>query len=428
MKKSIGLSSAALVLAALAGFIAGKITDEGVSRAELSEDPSVPLGLGVTRSDARSRPSTSAGSAASQRQKSGNSVGGSVPSGRRFALMESIVRGENVLDRNRAWLRYIDQLAPDEFEAAVEHFRGLGITGTRMGEYALLLSAWAKQDPLNAMAYARANTATRFATDTILTTWATDDPLAAIQWAESNHDGDAANPHMAGIIKGIAPSDPDLASRLLIEMPRSRERGEALDAILPYVLEKGVADARQWIESITDDSLRNGAMMRAAEKFAESDPAGTVDWLIQNPSEATQRRMDDVYRVWMRNLPQDALAALSTMPKGEIRTDALRGVVSAVSSTDPVLAIRLMDQHAADVDDGVVGNFIWRAFDADPAAAADQIQRLENTNQQERSYRWLLDRWLSRDPAAATEWINRNPLPENIIRHLNKGREENQSP
>ncbi|MGA0846299.1 MAG: hypothetical protein ACO3RV_07125, partial [Luteolibacter sp.] len=305
MKKSIGLSSAALVLAALAGFIAGKITDQGASDAEISEDSSVPLGHGATRSDTRSRPSISAGSAASQREKLANSLGVSESSDRRFARMESIVRGENVLDRNRAWLRYIDQLAPEEFEAAVDHFRGLGITGSRMGEYALLLSAWAKQDPLNALAYARANTATRFATDTILTTWATDDPMAAIQWAESNHDGDAANPHMAGIIKGIAPSDPDLASRLLIEMPRSRERGEALDAILPYVLEQGVADARQWIESITDDSLRNGAMMRAAEKFAESDPAGTVDWLIQNPSEATQRRMDDVYRVWMRNQPQD---------------------------------------------------------------------------------------------------------------------------
>ena len=122
----------------------------------------------------------------------------------RLAKLESIVRGENALDRNRALLAYIDQLGPGEFEEAVAHFRSLGITESRFGEYALLLSAWAKADPLTALTYAKENTGSRFATNTILSSWASADPEAAIRWAETNHEGDEANPYLAGIIRSLA--------------------------------------------------------------------------------------------------------------------------------------------------------------------------------------------------------------------------------
>ena len=37
-------------------------------------------------------------------------------------------------------------------------------------------------------------------------------------------------------------------------------------------------------------------MENSAEKLGEIDPAGTVAWLIANPGEGQQRRLDDVYR------------------------------------------------------------------------------------------------------------------------------------
>ena len=176
----------------------------------------------------------------------------------RLARLEGIVRGENPLDRNRALLAFIDQLAPEDFQEAVEHFRSLGITENRFGEYSLLLSAWAKTDPLAALGYAREKTRGNFATNTILTSWASIDPQSAIRWAEANHTGDEANPFMAGVIRGIAGTDPELATSLLTSMPRSTERGEALDAVLPYLLAKGNDAARAWIENIK----RRGAPQR----------------------------------------------------------------------------------------------------------------------------------------------------------------------
>lgn len=413
MKSSLLVLPAALLVAGAAGFIADRNSQSGTTASRTGETGSP----AATRSSRALHPSA----AQSQRTERGARQGErfhTMPASQRLARLETILRGENALDRNRALLEYVEQLGPGDFEEAVAHFRSLGLTETRLGEYSLLLSAWAKTDPIGALAYAKENTGNRFATDTILTTWASLDPLSAIQWAESNHDGDDANPNMVGVIRGIAASDPDLATRLLTEMPRSRERGSALDAVLPHLLAQGDDTARTWIKSIDDDSLRNGAMARVAERFAQTDPAGTVSWLLENPGEATQRSMDDVYRTWMRDNPDAAIGSLATLPAGEARSDALRGVVSAVSSSNPTMAISLMDRHAADVDDSVVRNFVWRSYDTDPAAAASQIARISEERHQFHMYRRVLDSWMENDPNSASAWIRSNTLPDNVMQHL----------
>lgn len=406
---------AALLVAGVAGFIAGRNTQPGDAPSSSRET----AGPATMRSSRASHPSA----AESLRTERGSRLGErpqTIPASQRLARLEGIMRGENALDRNRALLEYIEQLGPGDFEEAVAHFRSLGVTETRLGEYSLLLSAWAKTDPIGALAYAKENTGSRFAADTILTTWASLDPLSAIQWAESNHDGEEANPNMIGVIRGIVGSDPDLATRLLSEMPRSRERGSALDAILPHLLAQGDDNTRTWIQSIDDDALRNGAMMRVAERFAQSDPSGTVSWLLENPGEATQRSMDDVFRTWMRDNPDAAIGSLATLPAGEARSDALRGVVSAVSASDPAMAVSLMDRNAADINDDVVRTFVWRSFSSDPASAASQIARIGDPRDQSSMYRRVLDHWMEQDPNNASTWIRSNALPDDVIQHLQR--------
>jgi hypothetical protein len=336
----------------------------------------------------------------------------------RLAKLESIVRGENALDRNRALLAYIDQLGPGDFEEAVAHFRSLGITESRFGEYSLLLSAWAKADPLSALTYAKENTGSRFATNTILSSWASIDPEAAIRWAETNHEGDGANPYLAGIIRSLAGTDSARATQLLTGMPRSVERGEALDAMLPHLLRQGGETTRSWIEGLGDPVLRDGAMSRVAEQLAATDPAGTAAWLVANPGEASQRRMDDVYSQWARKDEQAAIGSLASLPSGENRSNALRGVISSVAMKDPQAAVTVMDRFPNDVNDRVVQNFVWHSFRSDPSVAVNQISRIGDQREREQMYRRTMDAWMDRDATAATAWMQTNPLPQSVQEHL----------
>ena len=337
-----------------------------------------------------------------------------------LARLESIVRNENALDRNRALLAFIDQLGPQDFEAAIARFKELGIKDSRDGEYSLLLTAWAQADPFTAMGYANKDPNDEFTRDTILTAWASTDAEAAIRWAKSNFTGDGANPYLSGIICGISGSDMTRATELLTSMPRSVERGKGLDYILPHLLDLGADATRSWIGGIKDDALRSGAMIRTAEQLAESDPAGTAAWLLANPGEARQQRMDDVYGAWARSDKNAALTSFSALPTGEDRSNALRGLVSNFAGKDPKEAVSLMDRYPSDVTDRVVQNFVWHSFGTDPAIAATEIARMADQDQRDRTYRRTLEIWMDRDPTAAQAWIKTNAIPESVQKHLDR--------
>jgi hypothetical protein len=405
---------AAVIVIGTGAFMAGRVSSQGPAKNAVDE----------TQDNARtarsSGISTASESAAERMRRTRETERRSESATERLARLENIVRGENPLDRSRALLAFIDQLSPGDFEASVAHFRSLGMTEDRMGEYGMLLSAWAKVDPLAALAFAKENTRSQFATNTILATWASQDPDAAIRWAETNHTGDGANPYLAGVIRGLAATDPQRATQLLTGMPKSVERGQALDAMMPYLLSQGNEATRAWIAAISDDSLRNGAMMRAAERMAATDPAGTVAWLLANPSEATQRRMDDVYSTWARSDEQAAMKSLATLPAGEVRSDALRGVVTSAAVRDPAKALSIMDRFPGDVDYGVVRNFIWHSFGSDPATAVNQITRIADAGQRDEMYLRAVGRWIERDPAAAGAWMRGNTLPPSVQTQLQR--------
>lgn len=337
-----------------------------------------------------------------------------------LAKMEELMRTTDPIERTQAWLNFVNSIDPSEFESVVASFRGLGMTESRMTEYAMLLSAWGKKDPMQALAYAQENTGNRFARNTILSTWAAYDPAGAIQWAEQNHEAKEGegNPWMIGIIQGLASTDPARASQLLAEMPFSEERGEALGALLPSILAQGPDAAKSWAEGITDDALKQGAIARVAEAMAAKDPAGTADWLSRNPGEAADRSMDNVISAWMDTDKDSAVAYYQGLPAGDIRTNALRGVANSMAMDDPRAAADFLDANAADANDRVYQQFVWHSFGEAPDIAASYIAKISNPREQEQMYGRMLDGWLRRDFNAASTWINGNTLPENVSQRV----------
>lgn len=423
MKLTPATSAAAIAVIGITGFAIGRIS---------SSAPDANSGMETSGGrEIRSRVSSRGEGPGSPVSRSGRSssradAAATASSADSKKQLEAIVRGENALDRNRALLAYIDRLGPGEFADAVAHFRSLGITESRMGEYSLLLTAWAETDPTAALAYAKDNTSGNFASNTILTTWAGRDPEAAVAWAKANHTGDGANPYMAGIIRGLATDDPVRATQLLTDMPYSRERGDALGAIMPALIQQGPDAARQWVSGISDERLRDGAMTRIAEQLANVDPKGTAEWLVANPSSATSRRLDDVLAAWARKDQTAAVSYLNTLPAGADRSNALRGVVTAVATEDPRAGAAMLSRYSGDVTDGVVQSFVWHAVGSDPVLAANHIGMIGDANQRDEMYRRALSGWLQRDPATAWNWIRSNNLPEEVRNHVTRQYEESQ--
>jgi hypothetical protein len=160
-------------------------------------------------------------------------------------------------------------------------------------------------------------------------------------------------------------------------------------------------------------------MTRFAERTIQTDPAGTADWLIANPSQATNRMLDDALYVMADRNPQEALDYFNKLPAGELRSNGLRGIINATAIKEPQQAVALMNAHSADVTDRLVEQFVWHSFRQDPAAAVSQIERLTDPGQQEAMYLRTLSRWMERDQNAATNWANNHPLPDSVRKRLN---------
>src|SRR5688500_1522130 len=73
----------------------------------------------------------------------------------KLAKLEEIVRQNDPLERNRALLAFLDQLGPGDMEEAIERFKALDLGESRNGEYAMLLAAWAKVDPVAALGHVK---------------------------------------------------------------------------------------------------------------------------------------------------------------------------------------------------------------------------------------------------------------------------------
>lgn len=335
------------------------------------------------------------------------------------ARLEAIMSNENAVERYTALIAMLEKLGPEEFAALLDQFRELELTDERRTEYELMLSAWANIDPQGALAYAKTKSLDEASFDTLLGAWASYDSAAALQWANANAPTDGSeNPYYAGIIRSLAAADFNAASNLLSSMSKSVARGNALDALLPHLLRQGPAATKQWIDLLTDPALKNGAIERAAPLLAAKDRENTIQFLVANPSEATNRTIDNVYSQFADGQPTEAIASFEKLPTGEARQHALRGILTTQTRQSPELAQQTMQRYASDLNDYTVQQVVWNTMRQDIRVAAGNIQFMRDEGQRNRMYGRVLRRWMEQSPAEAQEFMRTTPLPERVLRRF----------
>ena len=320
------------------------------------------------------------------------------------------------VERAKGFLELLETLSADQFLDVVTDFRALGMTDQRMSEYGMLLHAWGGADPEGALAYAMENTGTPFARQAIITRWSTDDPEAALAFARANYDGEGANPLLVGVIRGIAPANLNRATDLLQDLPYSRERGDALQSLLPFVMEDGAASALTWSAGIADPQLKNGAINYIMRDFAGSDPRGAAELLLTLDDKGTAAQAADNVGGALARVDLEEAKNWSAGLEEELQSGAVEGVIGHYASLDPVAASDWLDSLPPTINlDAAIRQFAWRSQRSEPALAADWIGQIQDTRRRDEMYRNVLSRWFRTDPASAEQWIATTPdLPEGV--------------
>lgn len=324
-------------------------------------------------------------------------------------------------DRERALMNLVDKLAPGGFKALAEQYRDSAHLKGTGGDFSIILRGWAKADPLAALEYAGHNGRSRQNSETILSTWANSDPNAAEKWALDHSQGDAANPYMAAVIEGIAGNDLTEASKLAQAMPKSRERGEAVDSITRALLMQSPEAAMAFPDSIKDDSLRGTFVASIADRLSSKDPDKAAAWIASMVDGNLQNKAArDVADALAKQDSSKAAAWVRTL-KPEAQIEAACGVIPIMSATDIAGTAKWVSSLAGTPNyDKAVQEFIWSCDQRAPEQSAAWIAGIADTNQQHKIYYRMLSDWARRDGAAVKQWVATNNVPNDVRKHFLK--------
>jgi hypothetical protein len=333
--------------------------------------------------------------------------------------LADIVKIADPVDRQRALLDLIDQLAPSEFANIADQFRELDHLDDSRGEYALILSRWAKQNPLEALQYVNAHSNSKQGRSTVLAAWAQQEPAAAERWALENHKGTGPNPHLAAVIRGVAATDLAHATQLTEGMPRSRERGEAIDAITRALLAQGIDAAMAFPNTIKDEALRGSYVAAMAGRLISKDLNKTAEWLADMPDGMVQNRAAAGVAAALGKTDLTKATAWINRLKPEARAEAALGIIPIMAQNDiPGTARWLTTLAGTPGYDAAVERFVWSCDSRAPEQSAAWIQGVSDPNQQRRLFFRMLGGWSRRDPVAVKQWVASNKVPADVLRRF----------
>ena len=305
----------------------------------------------------------------------------------------------------------LDQLSPQNLNAALAAFRDIPVRTDSELEYGLLLHAWGKFDPQAALKFAEENFHERSMPKasgirSVLSGWAAEDPEAALEYV-NNLEGDPNRYYIEGVLSGWMQTDPDAAAGYVIEnMKPGRNREVLIGKLASQLMKQGMDTAVRWAERQQDPAFRGEAFEEITEDWVSLDPEAAAKWLSKHvDQEYSKEAVEDLARGWAFKDRQAAASWLENLSEGEVKSSGVHEFVKVWARKDPVgVAEWLNTLNDSGATDRGVTAYAQQIFDQSPEAALQSAASISNDEMREESMRHLASQWLRRDREAAEAW------------------------
>lgn len=331
------------------------------------------------------------------------------------AKLSLITQQDDPLKRTSNFLALIESLGPDDFEQVADDFRASGFLDQREAEYDILLRAWAKADPLAAIAYTSRLTLPSFHESAVLSSWAEDDPRAALEWAETSYQGAYGDLLLSRITSGILNTNPTLATEVMNSQPPGRSRDLAMWRIASNVARLGPSQATAWLDSIADESLRNDAASRIAANLTMKDSEASAAWASAiQADEVRQKAVAGVASEWVKKDLPSALAWAQTLSLAE-QASAAELLIGPYTREDPERATQWLDRLAESANfENITKEFVSQASINNPQLALEKTSGIQDPDQHYDYVGRIFRRWNQQDAAASEAWLETENVSEEI--------------
>ena len=352
--------------------------------------------------------------------------------------ISKIVRMNDPIKRSAMLLSMIEQMKAEDFEAVMTAFEKLSSPHEYRSERRQLMHAWAQLAPEAALSfvtesprYKHNNYYSTSASQSIISAWARKDPQAAIAWARQNFEPgkdqrgkEKANPYLVGAIQGIASSDLYLASEMLVELPVSPERWQALTHISKHAASEGKENALAWLDSLEDETLKNAASNVIVGELSRTAPEEIADWVLTIEHASTRSSaMSRLASNWVRADLEKARAWSDSL-EGSQRTFVAKTIVYPYARTDPHAAAAWMgEMKELEGYQDVLKNYISGAnYSGNAELALDQVANITDERQRNQFYHRTLNVLARHNSESAKNWLETKGdiLPESTRAQISR--------
>jgi hypothetical protein len=365
-----------------------------------------------------------------------------------------VVREGDPVKSSRLFAQLLEELNPDNAQAALDSLRQnvQGFDGFRF--MPLLAHAWAQKDGKAAVAAfdSRGGREAGVWKATAIAGWAAVDPDAAIAYraeqkakAEASEDeqqpgrgrgwgggwGGGGDEWAAerGIVTGLARRSPEEAMNYLASLPDQEGRDRHFEAIAQEVLRSGVDKAKAWSESLTDAGQKREAWNQISRSMTRSDLDSAANWAASIAGQAESRdAVREVADEMARKDYQKAYEWANSLPDGQAKGEALGQAFSEWVEKDPVAASQALEAMPGGVTkDEAVQDFARTLAREDPEsalawAASIHGDEVKADTQVDVAREWLRStRGDEAGRAAATNWIQSNLNQESQAQIMDGG-------
>lgn len=209
--------------------------------------------------------------------------------------------------------------------------------------------------------------------------WAATDPKSALEWANSQQ-GEGARLALQGLMSGWSQKDPAAAADYAKSHSETLAGQQATGLLASRLASRSATSAAEWASSLPNVDARSMAELTVGVAWAQTDPEGAAQWAANLPPADRDNALTAVISTWAQNDPQKSAEWLNSLDPAN-RDSVVAAYSSAVTRIDPPAAL----SWAFSIDDPKIRNEV--------------------------SQRVTLD-WMTRDSAAARNWINSSALPE----------------
>jgi hypothetical protein len=294
------------------------------------------------------------------------------------AVTEAL-RETNPIKSQMLFARLMEELTPENAQAAMAMLKENASGWDSMRYMGMLTYAWGGVDPKAAMESlgTEENREARMGQSSALTGWAAKDPEGAMAWLEG-YEGDNKGWMTQSLISGLAKSDFEGAMKYASALEEGGEKQRASETLARELIRSGgVEKAKEWMASLTDASMKDGAFSTLADQLRRADPERAKEFVMEHGGQP---------------YAADAVAGLVEELS---RKDVQSGLEMAGSLTGP-------NQARAYAE--VIGEWLDRNEGAESVQASEYVTRMPAGENRDAASATIARRMAGEDPAAAIAW------------------------